>query len=68
MATNSDLELIEYLSRQIFKITENLQRVNINIFFVYNAISAKVQIASTLTKMSLSMINVMTKNQTTSLL
>lgn len=42
MATNSDLELIEYLSRQIFKITETLQRVNINIFFVYNAISAKV--------------------------
>ena len=42
MAANSDLELIEYLSRQIFKITETLQGVNINIFFVYNAISAKV--------------------------
>ena len=32
IATNSDLELVEYLSRQIFKITETLQRVNINNF------------------------------------
>lgn len=42
MATHSDLELIEYLSRQIFKKSQKLYRGEYQHFFVYNAISAKV--------------------------